>query len=47
MTHRNQAKELTTWFLTFSTFELSEQASPVSEGVTEIQINIHLAREIT
>jgi hypothetical protein len=28
-------------------FELSEQASPILDGVTEIQINIHLAREIT
>jgi hypothetical protein len=28
-------------------FEHSEQASPISEGVVEIQINIHLAREIT
>jgi hypothetical protein len=25
----------------------SEQASSISEGVTEIQINSHLAREIT
>jgi hypothetical protein len=25
----------------------SEQASPISEGVAEIQINSHLAREIT
>jgi hypothetical protein len=24
---------------------LREQASPISEGVTEIQINSHLARE--
>jgi hypothetical protein len=30
-----------------STFELSEQASPISEGVVEIQINSHLVREIT
>jgi hypothetical protein len=28
-------------------FEHSEQASPIYEGVMEIQINIHLAREIT
>jgi hypothetical protein len=28
-------------------FEYNEQASPTSEGVTEIRINIHLAREIT
>jgi hypothetical protein len=28
-----------------STFELREQASPISEGVTEIRINSHLARE--
>jgi hypothetical protein len=28
-------------------FEHSEQASPISEGVVEIWINIHLAREIT
>jgi hypothetical protein len=28
-----------------STFELIEQASPISEGVTEIRINSHLARE--
>jgi hypothetical protein len=27
-------------------FERSEQASPISEGVAEIRINIHLAREI-
>jgi hypothetical protein len=26
-------------------FELREQASPISEDVTEIQINSHLARE--
>jgi hypothetical protein len=30
-----------------STFELREQASPMSEGVGEIEINRHLAREIT
>jgi hypothetical protein len=30
-----------------STFELSEQASPIPEGVEEVRINIHLAREIT
>jgi hypothetical protein len=28
-----------------STFERSEQVSPISEGVTEIQINSHLAME--
>jgi hypothetical protein len=28
-------------------FERIEQASPISEGVTEVQINIQLAREIT
>jgi hypothetical protein len=28
-------------------FEHSEQASPISESVVEIQINIHLAREIS
>jgi hypothetical protein len=28
-------------------FEHSEQVSPISEGVIEIRINIHLAREIT
>jgi hypothetical protein len=30
-----------------TTFVHSEQASPISEGVAEIQINSHLAREIT
>jgi hypothetical protein len=30
-----------------SMFEHSEQASPISEGVMEIRINSHLAREIT
>jgi hypothetical protein len=30
-----------------TTFEHGEQASPISEGVTKIQINIHLTREIT
>jgi hypothetical protein len=28
-------------------FEHSGQASPISEGVAEIQINIHIANEIT
>jgi hypothetical protein len=28
-------------------FEHSKQASPISEGLAEIQIIIHLAREIT
>jgi hypothetical protein len=28
-------------------FEHSEQATLISEGVVEIQINIHLVREIT
>jgi hypothetical protein len=28
-------------------FGLSEQASPISEGVTEIRISIHIIREIT
>jgi hypothetical protein len=28
-----------------SMFELREQASPISKGVTEIRINSHLARE--
>jgi hypothetical protein len=28
-------------------FEHSEQTSPISEGDTEIQINMHIAREIT
>jgi hypothetical protein len=28
-------------------FEHSEQALPISDGIVEIQINIHLAREIT
>jgi hypothetical protein len=27
-------------------FKHNEHASPISEGVTEIQINSHLAREI-
>jgi hypothetical protein len=30
-----------------STFELREQASPISEGVTEVWIDSHLEREIT
>jgi hypothetical protein len=30
-----------------SMFGCNEQASPISEGVTEIRINSHLAREIT
>jgi hypothetical protein len=28
-------------------FEHSEQASPISKGVAEIRMNIHLARKIT
>jgi hypothetical protein len=28
-------------------FGRSEQASPISKGVAEIQINSHIAREIT
>jgi hypothetical protein len=30
-----------------SMFGCNEQASPISEGVIEIRINSHLAREIT
>jgi hypothetical protein len=30
-----------------STFELREQASPMSKGVAKIRINSHLAGEIT
>jgi hypothetical protein len=28
-------------------FGLGEQASPISEGVAEIQIDIHIARVVT
>jgi hypothetical protein len=37
--HNNYPYRLT------STFEHSEQASPISEGVAEIRINSHLPRE--
>jgi hypothetical protein len=37
--HNNHPRRL------MSTFERSEQASPISEGVVEIQINSHLATE--
>jgi hypothetical protein len=33
-----------TWWYRTSTFEHSEQPSPISEGVAEIQINSHIAR---
>jgi transcriptional regulator of met regulon len=37
----------TNHIILMSTFERSAEASSISEGVTEIRINIHLVREIT
>jgi hypothetical protein len=40
-------KRVSRRFESIVTFVHSKQASPISEGVTEIRINSHLAREIT
>jgi hypothetical protein len=44
---KHNIKPHITWWYCTCTFVHSEQASPISEGVTEIRINSHFAREIT
>jgi hypothetical protein len=44
---RRQTSTFQGGYVTITTFEHSEQASPISEGITGIRMNIHLTREIT